>query len=61
MIKFNDDPELVKEIQSKLKSNNGYCPCSLIKNQDTKCICKNFRELEEGECHCGLFVKIKDE
>jgi len=61
MIKFNDDPELVKEIQAKLKANNGYCPCSLIKNQDTKCICKNFRELEEGECHCGLFVKIKDE
>ena len=38
MIKFNDDPELVKEIQGKLKANNGYCPCSHIKNQDTKCI-----------------------
>lgn len=61
MIKLNDDPELVKEIQAKIKVNNGYCPCSLIKNQDTKCMCKNFRELEEGECHCGLFVKIKDE
>ena len=61
MIKFNDGPEVVKEIQAKIKANNGYCPCSLIKNQDTKCMCKNFRELEEGECHCGLFVKIKDE
>ena len=57
----NPDIETYIQVSNAIKANNGYCPCSLIKNQDTKCMCKNFRELEEGECHCGLFVKIKDE
>ena len=57
MIKLNDNKELVKEIKQKLKENNGYCPCSLIKTDDTKCMCKEFREQNTGECHCGLYVK----
>lgn len=57
-IGINSDKALVAEIRKKLKDNNGYCPCALIKNEDTKCMCKEFRELnEEGECHCGLYVK----
>ena len=42
------------------KDNGGYCPCRLQKTPDTKCMCKEFREQEEGECHCGLYVKIKE-
>ena len=61
MIKVNDDKELVTEIRQKLKDNEGYCPCRLQKTPDTKCMCKEFREQEEGECHCGLYVKIKEE
>lgn len=60
MIKLNDSQELVNEIKSKLKQNNGYCPCSIIKSEDTKCICKEFREQEVGECQCGLFIKTID-
>lgn len=54
--------ENAKVIEIKLKNNDGYCPCSLIKNEDTKCICKSFREgkqVEEGLCHCGLFLRTK--
>ena len=61
MIKVNDDKELVTEIRQKLKDNKGYCPCRLQNTPDTKCMCKEFREQEEGECHCGLYVKIKEE
>lgn len=57
MIKFNNDKQLVKEIKQKLKENDGYCPCSLLKTKDTKCICKEFREQKIGKCHCGLYVK----
>lgn len=57
MIKLNDDKEIVKEIKRKLKENDGYCPCSLFKTDDTKCMCKEFREQDIGECHCGLYVK----
>lgn len=26
---------------------------------DTVCMCKEFREMEEGMCHCQLYVKTK--
>ena len=59
-VKVSDNKELVKEIRTKLKENDGYCPCSLIKSEDTKCMCKEFREQNVGECHCGLFIKTEN-
>lgn len=60
-IKLSNNKELVAEIKQKLKSNNGYCPCRLTQNEDTKCPCKEFREqIEVGECHCGLYKKVED-
>ena len=59
-IKLSDNKELVAEIRQKLKDNSGYCPCRLIKNEDTKCICKEFLEQTEvGECGCGLYYKVE--
>ncbi|MBR4589042.1 MAG: hypothetical protein IKO36_00115 [Bacteroidaceae bacterium] len=59
-IKVSDNKEVVEEVRKKLKENSGYCPCKLFKNEDTKCICKEFREQTElGECHCGLYVKVE--
>jgi len=47
------------EIEKALKENNGYCPCRAIKNENTKCMCKEFREQIErqelGKCHCELY------
>lgn len=55
---LNDDPYLVRGIREKLKENGGYCPCKLVKNEDTKCICKEFRDQNEpGFCTCGLYRK----
>ena len=59
-IKQNPDREYANEIRKKIKANGGYCPCSLIKSPDTKCMCKDFLETEEGMCHCGLYIKTKD-
>ena len=59
-IRQNPDKEFVAEIKQRLKENNGYCPCSLIKSEDTKCMCKEFREADEGMCHCGLYIKTKE-
>ena len=58
-IKLVDDANVVKSIRDRLKANGGYCPCRLVKNEDTKCICKEFLEQEEGMCHCGLYIKVK--
>lgn len=60
MIQLNNNKEIVKQITQALKDNDGYCPCAISKNKDTKCQCKAFREMAEGQCHCGLFIKIKD-
>lgn len=60
-ITTNTDKQLVEEIRKRLRDNDGYCPCRLKKTADTKCMCKEFLEQEEGECHCGLYVKLKDD
>lgn len=60
MIRLNENMETVKRIKKKIKENGGYCPCRLIKNRDTKCMCREFREQESGECHCGLYIKLKE-
>ena len=60
-IKLSNDAKHVTEIHNKLKENDGYCPCKIDKNEDTKCICKEFLEQPEGECHCGLYVKVNND
>ena len=59
-IRLNPDDSVVKEIREALRANDNYCPCSIIKNDDTKCMCKAFKEQKSGMCHCGLYIKIAD-
>lgn len=58
-IGYVEDKTLVEKIKQKLKENDGYCPCRLDKNEDTKCMCKEFRDQIDnkiiGTCHCGLY------
>ena len=55
----NPDKEEYLSITQAVKDNDNYCPCSIVKNEDTKCVCKEFREQEnEGFCHCGRFKKV---
>ena len=56
-ITYNQDKQIVDKILDALDKNNGDCPCKLEKNNDTKCMCKEFREQKEGYCHCGLYIK----
>lgn len=58
----NPDLDIYNKVTEAVKNNDGYCPCVLVKNSDTKCICKNFMEqTSEGECHCGRYVKVADD
>ena len=56
-IRLNPDKEEAERILRAVKENDGYCPCRLIRTEDTKCICKEFKEQKEGMCHCGLYLK----
>lgn len=57
MIKIEKMPNS-ETIEKAVKENEGYCPCRISKTPETKCMCKEFRELaESGICHCGLYRK----
>lgn len=60
-IKVNPDAAVAADIRQRLKENDGYCPCRLSRTPETKCMCKEFLEQSEGECHCGLYIKVKDD
>ena len=62
---INPDVEVVKEIRKGLEENKAqfgarYCPCRVEHTPDTICMCKEFRDQEEGMCHCGLYIKVKE-
>lgn len=53
----------IKEVEPSIKvlvdRNEGYCPCAVLKTQDTRCVCKEFREQQTpGLCHCGRYEKV---
>lgn len=57
-IEMTQDIEVRDKILKALKQNGGYCPCAFVKNEDTKCMCREFRESSAvGPCHCGLYVR----
>lgn len=61
-IRFNEDKEVVKQIQEGLRHKDGYCPCKVGKLPENKCMCEEFRnqikdENYEGYCHCKLYYK----
>lgn len=61
---LNPDEKIVSAIRDGLKRKDGYCPCRIDKTEDTKCMCKEFRDQIddpefEGFCHCRLYYKYK--
>ena len=39
----NPDEKFFSEISKAVADNDGYCPCAVLKNQSTKCMCEEFR------------------
>lgn len=62
-IKRYADDETAQMIREAIVAANGHCPCSLeqFRNDDTRCMCKEFREAPSGTiCHCGMYIKVED-
>ncbi len=60
----NPNKEIAQVVKQGLKRSGGYCPCRRGKNEDNRCMCKEFREQIadpdfEGYCHCMLYYKEK--
>lgn len=64
-VKKTKSKKYARAVEQKLKDNGGYCPCSVVKNEDTKCMCKAFRDQIKqgisGYCHCGLYMVVPEE
>ena len=63
-IRLNENAEVVQTVREGLKAKGGYCPCRREQTEDTKCMCKEFRDQIkdpdfEGFCHCMLYYKYK--
>ena len=63
-IRLNENKEIADMVKEWLKARGGYCPCRREMTEDTKCMCKEFREQIadpefEGYCHCMLYYKEK--
>lgn len=57
---FNPDRTVVETVKRGLEENGGYCPCRTEKNEDTRCMCTEFRNQTadpefSGFCRCMLF------
>ena len=52
-----------EELKKAAEENHGYCPCAVEKNEDTKCMCKTFREQVKlgqlGKCYCGMYEIVE--
>ena len=63
-IRLNENAEVVATVKEGLKRTGGYCPCVRERSEDTKCMCREFREQVkdpdfEGYWHCMLYYKEK--
>ena len=63
-IRLNENKEIADMVKEGLKARGGDCPCRREMTEDTKCMCKEFREQIadpefEGYCHCMLYYKEK--
>ena len=61
-VTLNSDSETVRVVQEGLKKTGGYCPCRVVRTEDNKCMCREFRDQIkdpefEGFCHCMLYYK----
>ena len=55
----NPDFAFRKKIEEAIKENDGYCCCSPERNENTKCICTEFKKQKTaGFCHCQQFYKV---
>lgn len=63
-VRLNEDAAVVAAVREGLRRTGGYCPCVRERSEDTKCMCREFREQIkdpnfEGYCHCMLYYKEK--
>ena len=56
----NPDKEMYEAVTKEVKANDGYCCCRLVRDKNTRCVCKDFKNQQtEGLCYCERFMKVE--
>lgn len=56
----NPNVEEFQMVSAAVTDNDNYCCCAIEKTDETKCMCKEFRESEvSGFCHCRRYYKAR--
>ena len=51
---------MYEAVTKEVKANDGYCCCRLVRDKNTRCVCKDFKDQQtEGLCYCERFMKVK--
>ena len=63
-VKLNPNSKVVERLLEVMKNNGGYCPCRILRTEENRCICEEFKQQIadpgfEGFCHCKLYYKEK--
>lgn len=53
MYNKNWSQEKVEKFLLKIKDNNGYCPCKIVKSEENICPCLDYRT--NKYCCCNLY------
>lgn len=61
-VRLNPNAKVAAVVRQGLLRKGGYCPCRLVRTEEFRCPCAEFRsQLEDpgyhGPCHCRLYVK----
>lgn len=57
----NPDADFAHDWKKRIKKNNGFCPSSMTRTENDKCMCLAFRKMTQGMCPCGLYIKYEDD
>ena len=56
----NPNQQEYEKVTRAVEANDGYCPCALIKDESTLCMCHEFILSKKlGLCHCGRYEKVE--
>ena len=62
LLYYGVNEEAVDIVAKGLKFKNDkfgelFCPCVIVRDEDTVCPCNDFKRSDAKECHCKLYTK----
>ena len=61
-VRLNENTAVTEKLLAVMETNGGYCPCRILRIEENRCVCEEFRKQIadpefKGYCHCKLYYK----